>query len=100
MAVSSSSKRERFEARLPVEQKAFLERAAALNGQTLTDFIISSAQRAAEQTVREREILVLSARDSQAFVESLLNPPEPNAALRRATDRDRERRLNRSTSAS
>src|SRR5919201_4732116 len=89
MAIGSSSKRERFEARLPAEQKAFLEHAAALNGQTLTDFILSSAQRAAEQTVREREVLVLSAKDSRAFVEALLNPPAPNAALRRAADRYR-----------
>jgi uncharacterized protein (DUF1778 family) len=89
MAFRSSSRRERFEARLPAEQKAFLERAAALNGQTLTEFIISSAQRAAEQTVREREVLVLSARDSQALVDALLNPPEPNAALRRAAERYR-----------
>jgi uncharacterized protein (DUF1778 family) len=89
MAVPSASKRERFEARLPADQKAFLERAAALNGQTLTDFILSSAQRAAEQTVRERQVLVLSARDSQRFVDALLNPPAPNAALRRAAERHR-----------
>jgi uncharacterized protein (DUF1778 family) len=32
------------------------------------------------------QLLVLSARDSEALAEALANPPAPNAALRRAVD--------------
>ena len=77
-------KRERLEARITQEQKQLLERAAALAGQSLTDFVISSAHRAAEETIREHEIIRLSPEDSSAFVEALLNPSGPNEHLRAA----------------
>ena len=76
-------KRERLEARLSPEQKALLQQAADLQGRSLTDFVLSSAQAAAEETIRANQI-VLTARDSTAFVEALLNPPAPNERLRAA----------------
>ncbi len=36
---------------------------------------------------REQRIVTLTARDSAAFAEAMLNPREPNAALRAAFDR-------------
>lgn len=77
----------RIEARVSREQKRLFERAAEVEGVTLTDFIISSMQRAATQTLQEHTTLALSAKDQRAFVDALLNPPEPNPALRRAVDR-------------
>jgi uncharacterized protein (DUF1778 family) len=82
----AAAKRERLEARVTADQKSLLQLAANIQGRSLTDFIISSAQAAAEETIRTRQI-VLSARDSALFVETLLNPPEPNANLRRAMQR-------------
>lgn len=71
-------KPERFEARLSREQKQVLLKAAAHAGQSLTQFVISSAQRAAEQTIREHEVITLSVRDSQALLATLRNPgPTP-----------------------
>ncbi len=81
---SNATKRERIEARLTSEQKEVIQRAADLKGRSLSDFVIDSAQRAAEATLREHEVLTLTARESRAFVESLLNPPAPNARLRAA----------------
>jgi len=49
------------------EQKALLQRAAALEGRTLTDFVVRSVQQAAEQTVRRHEELVLNAREKPGF---------------------------------
>lgn len=77
----------RIEARVDPEQKRLFERAAQVEGVTLTDFAISSMQRAATQTLQEHTLIVLSARDQQAFVEALMNPPEPNETLRRAAKR-------------
>jgi uncharacterized protein (DUF1778 family) len=86
--VRATAKRERLEARITPEQKALLQQAARLQGRRLTDFVVASAQAAAEATIREHQI-VLSARDSALLVEALLNPPEPNEHLRRAIARAR-----------
>lgn len=84
-----TERRERLEARVSPEQKALLQRAAALEGRTVTDFLVSSAQAAALETIRQHEQIVLSARDSAIFVEALLNPPAPNERLRAAARRHR-----------
>jgi uncharacterized protein (DUF1778 family) len=76
------AKAERFQARLSAEQKAQMQRAADYEGQTLSEFVINSAQSRAEEVIREREVLRLSSRDSHAFVEALLNPPEPSERMR------------------
>ncbi len=85
----TATKRERLEARVTPEQKALFEQAASLQGCSLTDFIVRSAQAAAEETLRSQQI-VLSARDSALLVEALLNPPEPNEHLRAAFRRHHE----------
>lgn len=38
-------------------------------------------------TIRNYEMLKLNAKDSVAFAQALLDPPEPNAALRAAAER-------------
>ncbi len=86
MVVASSQKQERLEARVTPEQKELLQRAAALEGTSLTDFVVRSAQRAAEQSIRDHSLLVLTSRESQLFVESLLDGPAPNPALRSAAE--------------
>jgi uncharacterized protein (DUF1778 family) len=72
----------RIEVRIGAKQKRLFERAAAMEGVTLTDFAISCMQRAAASAVAEHARIELSERDQQAFVQALMNPPEPNAALR------------------
>lgn len=90
MAVSRShrstrgAKSERLEARVTSQQKELLQRAAELQGLSLTDFLVMSAQNAAEATIREHSIIALTARDSRAFAEALLNPGQPNDRLRDA----------------
>jgi uncharacterized protein (DUF1778 family) len=87
---ASSSKQHRLEARVTPEQKELLQQAAALEGTSLTDFVVRSAQRAAEQTIRDHAVIALTTRESQAFVEALLEPPPPNAALRAAVEHYRQ----------
>lgn len=78
---AKSSKPERLEARLTREQKELIQQAADLEGRTLTDFVVSSAQAAALRTIEEHTLISLTKRDSVAFVEALLNPPELGATL-------------------
>ena len=87
--MSTLSKRTRFNARLTEEQKQLFEHAAALYGQSVSQFVLSHAQRAAEQAIREHEIITLSARDSRAVMESLLSPEPAGTELRRAAARYR-----------
>lgn len=80
---------ERLEARITPEQKALLQRAAALEGRSVTAFVVQSAAAAAEETIRRHETMMLTPQDSELFVRALLNPPEPNEHLRAAARRHR-----------
>ena len=82
----AAPKRDRLDVRLSHEQKALFQQAAALEGRSLTDFMVTSAQRAAEQTIREHQVIALTARDSLQVAELLLDPPEPGPRLRAAVD--------------
>jgi len=75
---------ERLEARISPAQKALFKKAAALEGRTLTDFVISCVAQAAKRVVQENEVIKLSERDREIFVKALLNPGAPNKALRKA----------------
>jgi len=74
----------RLDARVTAEEKSLFERAAALCGRSTTGFVVSSALDAAHRVIREHEQMQLSARDREAVVAALLNPPTPNASLTRA----------------
>lgn len=79
----------RLEARVSVDEKKLFQHAAALQGRSLTEFLVSCAHDAAKRTVQEHEILKLSAGDRDAFVSALLKPPVPGKRLRKAARRYR-----------
>ncbi len=74
----------RFDARLSEEQKFLIQKAADIEGRTMTDFVLHSAQEAAERTIEDRAMLILSARETEAFVDAILHPTEPGPVLRGA----------------
>jgi uncharacterized protein (DUF1778 family) len=78
----------RLELRLSKEQKDRFEQMAELGGfKTLTDFMLFSADREAKRIEKEKNIILATPADWKLFIESILNPPAPNAALRRAFKR-------------
>jgi len=77
----------RLEARVSRDQKALFQRAAELRGRTLTDFVIASVHDAAMRVIEETRTIRLSAADSRAFAEALLNPREPNRRLKASVQR-------------
>jgi uncharacterized protein (DUF1778 family) len=83
-------KRERVEVRISHEQKALLQQAAALEGRTLSDFLVTSAQHVARETIREHQVISLSASESRRFAEALLSPPVPSDYMRAAVARYRQ----------
>ena len=81
---------QRLETRVTAEQKTLIERAAALQGRTVTDFVLASVQDAARRAIAEHQQLDLSVRDSEAFVDALLNPKPVNDRLRDTVRRYRQ----------
>ena len=91
MVDATETKRERAHLRLDAKSKRKLERAAACEETNVSRFVLHNAVAAAELVTEARERIVLPATDWDAFHDALLNPPAPNAALRRAARRYRER---------
>ena len=86
-ASPAQTRNERLEARVSREQKALFQRAAELQGRTLTDFVIASVHEAALRTIEEIRTIRLDADESRVFAEALLNPREPTDRLRKAARR-------------
>ena len=80
--MASTARDSRLEFRLASDEKAIIERAAALSGCNTTDFVRSTMLTAAREAVRMHEVIELTAEGSRAFVEALIDPPEPNERLR------------------
>jgi len=80
-------KSQRLMARISEDQKALLQRAAEIRGQTLTEFVISAAHDAATRAIVDQDVIEFSLRDSRAFAEGMLNPPPLAAPLRAAAKR-------------
>jgi uncharacterized protein (DUF1778 family) len=74
----------RLEARISPETKALIQKAADLQGRTLTDFVVASVQAEAYRVIEQHQTLKLSLEDSEAFGDAILNPPAPNDALKSA----------------
>jgi len=83
-------KRERLEARVTVDEKRLIVRAANLRGTSVTDFIVVSAHQVAKETIKDFEMLRLRDEARQVFVNAILNPPAPNKAARVAAARYKE----------
>ncbi len=68
--------------RAPAETKAMLNRAAALRGQKLSEFMLDSARRQAEEAILDQRVFFLDAKAHEAFLALLDAPAKANTALR------------------
>jgi len=89
---SDKTRNARPEARVSADQKELFQRAAALKGLTLSEFVIDSTHQAAAQGLQEHELIRQSRAEQIAFVSALLDPPEPGARLRQAAENYRGKR--------
>lgn len=80
----------RLEARISTELHTMLKRAAELQGRSMTDFVVTAVQAAAQQAIEQAEVIRLSLADQECFAQALLSPPQPTPALERAFARRRE----------
>jgi len=79
-------KKERLELRIAPSAKKLIQRAMAISGLTAGDLAYEGARRILE----EHERIVLIGADRDAFLEAVLNPPEPTRKLVAALKRHRE----------
>lgn len=77
----------RLEARISTDLHSMLKRAAELQGRTMTDFVVSAVQHAAQQAIQQAEVIRLSMADQECFAQAMLSPPKPVPALERAFTR-------------
>lgn len=89
--MSLVSRTERLDFRLPADLKREIERAAALAGQTVSDFVLGTVRRRSRKVIREAETVALSERARVQVMAALDNAEaKPNAALLRAAKRYNE----------
>lgn len=81
----TSTRTARLEARVSPEVLAVLKRAADIQGRSVSDFVIASAQEVACRTIEETTVIRLSLEDQRRFVALLLDPPPPTPAWERAS---------------
>ncbi len=82
IAVSPPSRSARLGLRATPEQEVVLRRAAEVAHKSLTDFILDSACLAAEQTLLDQRLFMVSGKQYQALMDLLEQPEQPNQGLR------------------
>jgi uncharacterized protein (DUF1778 family) len=74
----------RVDFRLASQAKAVIEEAAALTGQSLSDFAVSTLLEKANEVLNAKRMRSLSERDARVFLDVLDSEQRPNKALRKA----------------
>lgn len=82
IATSPSTRSARLGLRATHEQEVVLRRAAEVAHKSLTDFILDSACLAAEQTLLDQRLFMVSDSQFQALMDMLEKPEQPNEGLR------------------
>jgi uncharacterized protein (DUF1778 family) len=72
---------DRIVSRIPRSNRAVIEKAAAVYGATINQFIVQSALDRASEILEREELLRLSEQDAQFFLNALDKPPLPNEKL-------------------
>jgi uncharacterized protein (DUF1778 family) len=87
MATSARRKDEVIQIRASAEAKAILNRAAALRGQKLSEFMLETARRQAEETILDQRTFFLDHDAHARFLALLDSPPRPSAKARARLNR-------------
>jgi uncharacterized protein (DUF1778 family) len=79
-------KRNTLNLRIKPELRVLIDRAAGVSGRNRTDFVLSAARRAAEETLLDRTVFAVDPGTYAKFLARLDAPPKPNARLRRSLE--------------
>ncbi len=82
-ATKGATARETLNIRVLADVRGLIDRAAKARGKTRTDFILEAATRAAQDTLLDQALLLVSPRGYTEFLKRLDAPAKPNARLRK-----------------
>jgi len=82
-ATSRAQRRQTLNIRIKPDERGMIDRAAQARGQNRTDFILEATRRAAEETLLDRTLILVSEDAYRKFLARLDAPPKPNARLRK-----------------
>lgn len=69
--------------RVQAQVRDLIDRAAALEGKSRSEFMIEIAHERAIDVLLDRRLLLLDEQQAEAVAAALANPPPPNAALKK-----------------
>ena len=76
---------DRIDVRISKEQKELIKYASELSGfKSLSEFIVFHIQAQAQNIIKNNHTILNTMEDKKIFLEALLNPSEPNVALKKA----------------
>jgi len=67
----------RLEVRVTEDYKKNVETAAYLRGQNMTEYVLDVLAEASSKTIKQHQLLELTKKDLDSFVDALLNIPSP-----------------------
>lgn len=76
--------RESLNLRIKPDLRGLIDRAAELSGKNRTDFVLSAARQAAENTILDRSVFLVDAKSYADFLAQLDASPKPNVRLKRS----------------
>jgi uncharacterized protein (DUF1778 family) len=80
--MTATARTARLGLRTTLQQEAVLRRAAQASHKSMTDFILDSACLAAEQTLVDQRLFMMSGQQSQALLELFDRPAKVNKGLK------------------
>ena len=86
MTPANTARSARINLRLSETAKRRIERAASVEGKTVSAFIVSSALDSAETTIGRHEAVAPAREAAVRFFDALAEPPPPNDRLRAALE--------------
>ena len=81
MSATASARSARLGLRATPEQETVLRRAAEVAHKSLTDFVLDAAYRAAEQTLLDQRLFMVSGSQYQALLDMMDRPESENPGL-------------------
>lgn len=80
--MTTATRSARLGLRATPQQETVLRRAAEVSNKSMTDFILDSAYQAAEQTLLDQRLFLVTSSQSQALLSLLDRPEQDNSGLK------------------
>jgi len=85
-AIPQKRGRSTLNLRIQSELRGLIDRAAALSGKNRTEFVLTAARQAAENTLMDRTVFAMNPAAFSEFLARLDAPPNPSSRLRRSLE--------------